>query len=123
MNNTKAVQSMKICTNLDEFFDVVFNLENKSYIKGNSFVLSARSEYFKAMFSVKHGFRETSDEQLQKQGQNTFKMIKVHGVPKIFFNCMIQYLYSDHFYIGQQSIEFFLQLMIYSDYFLIPRLQ
>ena len=66
MNNTKAVQSMKICTNLDEFFDVVFNLENKSYIKGNSFVLSARSEYFKAMFSVKHGFRETSDEKLQK---------------------------------------------------------
>jgi|TARA_B110000285_G_C14830743_1_gene470764 hypothetical protein len=50
-------------------------------------------------------------------------MIKVNGVPKIFFNCIVQYLYSDHFYIGQQSIEFFLQLFIYADYFLIPRLQ
>lgn len=123
MNNTNAVQSMKFCMNLDEFFDVVFNLENKSYIKGNSLVLSARNEYFGAMFNKNHGFREVSDQDYQKQGQNKFKMIKIHGVPKIFFNCIIQYLYSDHFYIGQQSIEFFLQLMIYSDYFLIPRLQ
>lgn len=121
-SNVSAVASMAFCANLDEFFDVVFNLENKCYIKGNSVVLGARSEYFRAMFDPSHGFREVSEKHYQQQGQNAFKLIKIHGVPKIFFNCIIQYLYSDHFYIGQQSIEFFLQLFIYADYFLIPRL-
>tara|TARA_B110000285_G_C14830743_1_gene470765 strand:- start:478 stop:720 length:243 start_codon:yes stop_codon:yes gene_type:complete len=58
---TNTVQSMKFCMNLDEFFDVVFNLENKFFIKGNSVVLRARSDYFKAMFDTESGFRETSD--------------------------------------------------------------
>lgn len=86
--------------NLDEFFDVVFQIENQFYIKGNSVVLSARSEYFKAMFNPEHKFREISDTLYQQQGQNKFRMIRVSGVPKVFFNCIIQYLYSDHFYIG-----------------------
>ena len=105
---------------LDEFFDVVFEIDG-SYIKANSFVLKNRNEYFEAMFSSR--FKESKDAALiQKQGNNEFRLIKVMGVPKIFFNCIIQFLYSDYFYIGEQSIEFFLQLLIFSDYFLIPRL-
>ena len=53
---------MKISMNLDEFYDVVFQLEHggqKSYIKGNSLILKARSQYFKAMFNLDNGFRET----------------------------------------------------------------
>lgn len=61
-SNVRAIASMAFCANLDEFFDVVFNLENKCYIKGNSVVLRARSEYFKAMFSPNHGFKETSEQ-------------------------------------------------------------
>ena len=50
-----------------------------------------------------------------------FRLIKIQGVPKTFFNAIIMYLYSDHFYIGEHSIEFFLYLLIYSDYFMIDR--
>jgi len=46
----------------------------------------------------------------------------VTGVPKAFFTCIIQYLYSDHFYIQNEEIEFFLKMMIYADYFMLPRL-
>ena len=60
-HQTNTVQSMKFCMNLDEFFDVVFQIEGKFYIKGNSVVLSARSEYFSAMFNSQHKFKETSD--------------------------------------------------------------
>lgn len=60
--NVGAVASMAFCANLDEFFDVVFNLENKCYIKGNSVVLRARSEYFRAMFDRSHGFKEVSEK-------------------------------------------------------------
>lgn len=41
---------MKICMNLDEFYDVVFHVED-SFIKGNSLVLKSRSQYFAAMFN------------------------------------------------------------------------
>jgi len=49
-------------------------------------------------------------------------VITVTGVPKAFFTCIIQYLYSDHFYIQNEEIEFFIKLMIYADYFMLPRL-
>lgn len=49
-NQTKALQQMKLCMHIDEFFDVVFNVD-KSLIKANSVVLKNRSEYFQAMFS------------------------------------------------------------------------
>ena len=38
------------------------------------------------------------------------------------FNCILQYIYSDHYHIGEQSMEFYVMLLKYSDYFLLPRL-
>jgi hypothetical protein len=96
-NHTLALQKMKMCMTLDEFFDVVFNLDGNSYIKGNSFVLKDRSEYFRAMLS--NGFRESTDKMYQS-GPSNFRLVKIRGVPKQIFNCIIQYLYSGHFYIG-----------------------
>lgn len=98
---------MKLCMHIDEFFDVVFSVD-KSLIKANSVVLKHRSEYFQAMFSSSNKFRESTDAKIENGGQNSFRIVKIEGVPKVFFNCIIQFLYSDHFYIGQQSIEFFL---------------
>lgn len=43
---------MKMCMQLDEFYDVVFEVQN-CYIKGNTAILKARSQYFSAMFSQK----------------------------------------------------------------------
>jgi len=43
-------------------------------------------------------------------------------VPKQYFTCIIQYIYSDHFYIQRQEAEFFIKLLIYADYFMLPRL-
>jgi hypothetical protein len=112
---------MKLCMHLDEFFDVVFKVD-KSFIKAASVVLKHRSEYFQAMFSSKSGFKESTDPKIENGGQNSFRIVKIEGVPKVFFNSIIQFLYSGHFYIGQQSLEFFLQLLIYSDYFMLPSL-
>jgi hypothetical protein len=75
------------------------------------------------MFSTSNGFQEVHGKVYQQNSQNRFRLIKVEGVPKLFFNCIIQYIYSDHFYIGQQDIDFFIRLMIYADYFMLSRLQ
>ena len=48
--------------------------------------------------------------------------IRVEGVPKSYFSCIIQYMYSDLFYIGRQEVEFFLKLLIFADYYMLPRL-
>jgi len=109
--------------NLDEFYDVVFQLDNKVFIKGNSQILKRRSDYFKAMFNRQSGFRESVGRLYQSNSNNKFRLIRIEGVPKIFFNCIIQYLYSDNFLIGQQGAEFFIRLMIYADYFMLQRLQ
>ena len=61
LQQIKATQKMKICMYLDEFFDVVFEVES-SYIKANSFVLKNRNEYFDAMFSNR--FKEAKDSSL-----------------------------------------------------------
>lgn len=87
-NHNLALQKMKICMSLDEFFDTVFNLDGNSYIKGNSFVLMDRSEYFRAMLSNSNGFKEVSEKYFQS-GSNTFRLVKVKGVPKSIFNCII----------------------------------
>lgn len=47
---------------MDEFYDVVFNIDNKSYIKGNSAVLKARSEFFNSMFKKSHDFKESNEK-------------------------------------------------------------
>jgi hypothetical protein len=87
--HNKAITHMNQCKNLDEFYDILFLVED-TLIKANSLVLSARCPYFKSMLSRKYMFRETI-----KEGD----FIKVLGVPKSYFSCIIQYIYSDHFYI------------------------
>ena len=49
-------------------------------------------------------------------------VIKVIGVPRAYFSCIIQYIYSDHFYISRHDLEYFLKLLTFADYFLLPRL-
>lgn len=44
------------------------------------------------------------------------------GVPKLYFNTILEYIYSDHFFIHKHSIEFFVRLLIFADYFMLPRL-
>jgi hypothetical protein len=113
---------MSLCGNLDHFYDVVFHVDN-SLIKGNSTILKARSSYFEAMLSDRYCFSETiSNTYVDKETNQQFRVIKVEGIKKVFFNCIVQYLYSDHFYIYQYSIEFFIQLLIYADYFMLPRI-
>jgi hypothetical protein len=87
---------------------------DETLIKANSLVLSTRCEYFRSMLSFKYSFLESK---IKKNGY-----IKVHGVPKLYFSCIIQYIYSDHFYIPKQDPEFFIKLMVYADYFMLPRL-
>lgn len=67
------------------------------------------------MLSNKYKFQETM---IKQEGS----VIVVQGVPKIFFTCIIQYIYSDHFYIQKEEAEFFIRLMIFADYFMLPRL-
>ena len=57
--HTYALENMKICMNLDEFYDVVFHVEN-SYIKANSTVIKRRCEYFQAMLNKNNCFSEIS---------------------------------------------------------------
>lgn len=83
-------------------------------IKANSLILRTRSPYFSAMLSKEYGFKEGQ----QKRSSN----IRVEGVPKALFSCIIQYIYSDHFYIQRHNLEFFVQLFIFADYFILPRL-
>jgi hypothetical protein len=83
---------MNNCKNLDEFYDIVFLVED-TYIKANSLILQSRCEYFKSMLSYKYKFLETSTK---NEGY-----INVNGVPKHIFMCIIQYIYSDHFFIQQ----------------------
>src|SRR3569833_486044 len=109
----KALSHMNQCKNLDEFHDIVFYVED-TLIKANSLILMSRCDYFRHMLSHKYSFRES---QLRHEG-----IIAVNGIPKSFFTCIIQYIYSDHFYIQKQEIEFFVKLLIYADYFMLNRL-
>ncbi len=66
------------------------------------------------MLSPRYRFKESN--------LNRGCSIRVVGVPKIFFNTILEYMYSDHFHIQKHSIDFFVRLMIFADYFLLPRL-
>lgn len=66
------------------------------------------------MLSAKFSFKES----LLKYGGQ----IKVNGVPKAYFESILQYVYSDHFYIWKQDATFFLRLLMLADYFMLPRL-
>jgi hypothetical protein len=99
--------------NLDDFYDILFLVED-TLIKANSLILRTRCPYFAAMLSRTYGFREGQHKRSQS--------IRVEGVPKALFSCIIQYIYSDHFYIQRHNLEFFVQLFIFADYFILPRL-
>ena len=45
-------------------------------------------------------------------------------MPEKYFLCIIQYLYSDKFFYeeSEATIEFFLSLLVFADYFLLPNL-
>ena len=101
------------CKNLNDFYDVLFLIDD-TLIKGNSLILRARSPYFKAMLSPRYRFKESS--------LNRGCSIRVVGVPKIYFNTILEYMYSDHFHIQKHTIDFFVRLLIFADYFLLPRL-
>ena len=76
------------------------------------------------MFSKTNGFREVNERIHEKKGTQTkFRLIKIEGVPKLYFTNIIQYIYSDHFIIRQNNIQYFITLMIYADYFMLSRLQ
>jgi BTB/POZ domain len=66
------------------------------------------------MLSREYDFKES---RIKKGGS-----IVMEGVPKHMFNCLIQYIYSDHFYIHRHDVDFFIQLLVYADYFIMPRL-
>lgn len=71
---------MNQCKNLDEFYDILFHVED-TLIKANTLVLSARCPYFKSMLSSKYSFKESK---VDKSG-----FIRVIGVPKLYFSCII----------------------------------
>lgn len=48
--------------NIDSFYDVVFNLDGQCYIRGNTCILRARSEYFRAMFDRNTKWKETQSK-------------------------------------------------------------
>ena len=50
------------------------------------------------------------------------KVVRLSGVPKVYFSCIVQYLYSDCFYCHQHSLNFYVHLMVYADFFLLPRM-
>ena len=85
-SHTIALENMRVCMNLDEFFDVVFQVE-QSFIKGNSLILKARSNYFNSMLSKSHKFNELNT-QFEREGQK-YCLVKINGVPKVYFNCVI----------------------------------
>ena len=104
---------MKQCMQLDIFYDVVFQVED-SYIKGNSGILRRRSQYFSSMLSNKNNFKEVDLK----------KLVVIKGIPREYFVQIIQYLYSDQFYLSHEidSLDYFLNLLIYSDYFMLNRM-
>ena len=85
-------------------------------IKAHSYILKARCPYFAAMLRNVGGFSETNG-----QGQS-YSLIQIKNVAKPILNCVIQYLYSDSFMLLDLSMDFYLQLLIISDYFMLPRL-
>lgn len=48
--------------------------------------------------------------------------IRMEGVPKSMFLSVIQFIYTDNFSIVHHSVEFFIHLLVYADYFMLPRM-
>lgn len=78
---------MNQCKNLDDFYDVLF-LVDDTLIKANKLVLSTRCPYFASMLSSKYAFKESSMI-AKNDSASTIGNIKVSGVPKLYFSCII----------------------------------
>ena len=68
-------------------------LVEDTLIKGNSLILKTRCPYFSSMLSSSYRFKE------QQFQSHKLESIKVVGISKLYFNTIIQYIYSDHFQI------------------------
>lgn len=112
---------MQVCSNLDEFYDVVFRVDNCD-IMAYSHVLKARSSYFEAMLSTHNRFKEVSQMPCIFGDGREYQLVQINNVQKNTMKCILQYIYSDHFLFMGQNIDFFVQLMICADYFMLPRL-
>jgi hypothetical protein len=45
---------MRMCMRMDEFYDLILQMDDGVCIKSNLAILKARSEYFQSMFSSSH---------------------------------------------------------------------
>ena len=72
-----ALQQMNLCRNLDELYDVVFQIDDKCFIKGNISIFKQRSEYFRAMFSQQNGFKEASGKVRHHWAQALFCCVRL----------------------------------------------
>ena len=124
----RVISNMVKCRNLDYFYDVVFVLDSNEKIRVNSAVLCARSDYFRAMFNSQYGFKESyfthyfEDAKDPSNIKTLKRVVRLCGVPKQFFAAIVQYLYSDTFIVVDGSLTFYLNLMIYADFFMLQRL-
>jgi len=51
------------------------------------------------------------------------KFVTIKGIPRKYFVQIIQYLYSDQFQMTEKiSLDYFLNLLIFTDYFMMPRM-
>jgi hypothetical protein len=77
------------------------------------------------MFSSSCGFKESYFTHYFEDGtevRQLKRVVHVRGVQKLYLAAIIQYLYSDNFIITDANLLFFMNLMIYADYFMLPRL-
>lgn len=123
---------MSLCRNLDVYFDVIFQVSEHpkgppSYVKGNSRILAQRCDYFRALFTNNEVIMRGNQQRLlTKRQRGTMDKVRVYsfeGIPKRHFNAVLQYLYSDAFFISEHSLSNFCELLRWADYFLIERLK
>ena len=95
-----------MCEQLDAFYDVVFEV-GPGVIKANSAVLSSRSSYFKSLLS---GYFKENHR------------VVINGIPKEYFVQIIRYLYIDDFHPKECNLEYFLDLLVYTDYMMLTRM-
>ena len=89
---------MRIISKIDEFYDIVFQMDDGSTIKSKKCILMTRSEYFRSMLDPQNDFIELNPIS-KKFTDDGVPKVTITGVPKIYFSCILQYLYSDSFLI------------------------
>ena len=92
--NETIMSEMIKCRNLDFFYDVVFVLDGDEKIRVNSAVLRARSDYFNAMFSSRHNFRESYythsiQDDSQSEVSSLKRVVRIFGVEKKYFAAIV----------------------------------